>query len=386
MIAFDKTKAIANHGDITRLSKVYKKLEEGGDVTVCFLGGSITQGSLSSTPETCYAYRTYDWIRGRFPEAKVKYVNAGIGGTTSAFGAARAEKDVLAYDPDLVVVEFSVNDECTDYFLESYEGLIRKLLYSKSAPAVVCLFNFFYENGKTAERLHSKVARHYGIPAASMQGAIYQDILNGKIEDISLLSPDGLHPNDTGHEVVSSVLTYLLETLYDEYKCSSLGEKELADDGRKSADRALLPLTVNTFETAVRLDNRNFEPSLLGFEKDTAIQSNITDCFKNGWLGQKKNDKIVFKLKGEYECSGIAIQYDKTMKRPAPVVIAVVDGNKDEAVVIDSAFDETWGDLLDIRQIFLHGEKAKHTLEIELIDDKDGKAVPFNIVSVIITR
>ena len=74
------------------------------------------------------------------------------------------------------------------------------------------------------------------------------------------------------------------------------------------------------------------------------------------------------------------------MKRPAPVVIAVVDGNKDEAVVIDSAFDETWGDLLDIRQIFLHREKAKHTLEIELIDDKDGKAVPFNIVSVIITR
>lgn len=386
MIAFDKTKAIANHGDITRLSKVYKKLEEGGDVTVCFLGGSITQGSLSSTPETCYAYRTYDWIRGRFPEAKVKYVNAGIGGTTSAFGAARAEKDVLAYDPDLVVVEFSVNDECTDYFLESYEGLIRKLLYSKSAPAVVCLFNFFYENGKTAERLHSKVARHYGIPAASMQGAIYQDILSGKIEDISLLSPDGLHPNDTGHEVVSSVLTYLLETLYDEYKCSSLGEKELADDGRKSADRAILPLTVNTFETTVRLDNRNFEPSLLGFEKDTSVQSNITDCFKNGWLGQKKNDRIVFKLKGEYECSGIAIQYDKTMKRPAPVVAAIVDGNRDDAVIIDSAFDETWGDLLDIRQIFLHGEKAKHTLEIELIDDKDGRAVPFNIVSIIITR
>ena len=386
MIAFDKTKAIANHGDITRLSKVYKKLEEGGDVTVCFLGGSITQGSLSSTPETCYAYRTYDWIRGRFPKAKVKYVNAGIGGTTSVFGAARAEKDVLSHNPDLVVVEFSVNDECTDYFLESYEGLIRKLLYSKSAPAVVCLFNFFYENGKTAERLHSKVARHYGIPAASMQGAIYQDILSGKIEDISLLSPDGLHPNDTGHEVVSSVLTYLLETLYDEYKCSSLGEKELADDGRKSADRAILPLTVNTFETAVRLDNRNFEPSLLGFEKNTAIQSNITDCFKNGWLGQKKNDRIVFKLKGEYECSGIAIQYDKTMKRPAPVVAAIVDGNRDDAVIIDSAFDETWGDLLDIRQIFLHGEKAKHTLEIELIDDKDGRAVPFNIVSIIITR
>ena len=386
MIAFDKNKAIANHGDITRLSKVYKKLEKGKEVTVCFLGGSITQGSLSSTPKTCYAYRTYDWLKNKFADADIKYVNAGIGGTTSAFGAARAEKDVLAYDPNLVVVEFSVNDECTEYFLESYEGLIRKLLYSESAPAVVCLFNFFYENGKTTERLHSKVARHYGLPAASMQGAIYQDILSGKIEDISLLSPDGLHPNDEGHEVVSKVLTYLLETLYDEYKCSSLGEKACADDGKKSADGALLPLTENTFETAVRLDNRNFEPSLLGFVKDTSKQRDITDCFKNGWLGQKKNDRIVFELKGEYECSGIAIQYDKTMKRPAPVVAAIVDDNRDDAVIIDSAFDETWGDLLDIRQLFLHGRKAEHKLEIELIDDKDGKAVDFNLVSIIITR
>jgi len=386
MIAFDKNKAIANHGDITRLSKVYKKLEEGKEVTVCFLGGSITQGSLSSTPKTCYAYRTYDWLKNKFTGADIKYVNAGIGGTTSAFGAARAEKDVIAYDPDLVVVEFSVNDECTEYFLESYEGLIRKLLYSESAPAVVCLFNFFYENGKTTERLHSKVARHYGLPAASMQGAIYQDILSGKIEDISLLSPDGLHPNDEGHELVSKVLTYLLETLYDEYKNSFLGESVCADSGNKSADAALFPITENTFETALRLDNRNFEPSLFGFMKDDSEQRDITDCFKNGWLGQKKNDRIVFKLKGEYECSGIAIQYDKTMKRPAPVVADIVDDNRDDAVIIDSAFDETWGDLLDIRQLFLHGEKAEHKLEIDLIDDKDGKAVAFNLVSVIITR
>ncbi len=386
MIAFDKNKAIANHGDITRLSMVYKKLEEGKEVTVCFLGGSITQGSLSSTPETCYAYRTYDWLKNKFAGADIKYVNAGIGGTTSAFGAARVEKDVLSYDPDLVVVEFSVNDECTDYFLESYEGLIRKLLYSESAPAVVCLFNFFYENGKTTERLHSKVARHYGLPAASMQGAIYQDILSGKIEDISLLSPDGLHPNDEGHELVSKVLTYLLETLYDEYKNSFLGESICAGSGNESVDVALFPITENTFETALRLDNRNFEPSLFGFMKDDSEQRDITDCFKNGWLGQKKNDRIVFELKGEYECSGIAIQYDKTMKRPAPVVAAIVDDNRDEMVIIDSAFDETWGDLLEIRQLFLHGEKAEHKLEIELIDDKDGKAVDFNLVSVIITR
>jgi hypothetical protein len=58
MIAFDKTKAIANHGDMTRLSKLFRKLEEGEKATICFLGGSITQGSLSSMPTTCYADKT----------------------------------------------------------------------------------------------------------------------------------------------------------------------------------------------------------------------------------------------------------------------------------------------------------------------------------------
>ena len=108
MIAFDKTKAIANRGDITRFSKVFGKLEAGESVTICFLGGSITQGSLSSAPTTCYAYKVYNWFKEKFPAADITYVNAGVGGTTSAFGAARCDRDVLMHDPDMVLVEFSV--------------------------------------------------------------------------------------------------------------------------------------------------------------------------------------------------------------------------------------------------------------------------------------
>lgn len=379
MIGFDCEKALANHGDITRLSKVYKKLEKGEEVTICFLGGSITQGSLSSAPDTCYAALVYKWFKTFFGKENIKYINAGVGGTTSVFGAARADRDVLLHAPDLVFVEFSVNDECTDYFFESYEGLIRKLLGGKNKPAVVTIFNCFYENGKTAERLHSKVARHYGLPAVSLHGAIYDDILAGKIEDIALLSPDGLHPNDTGHELISRMVSGLLESLYEDYKKAA----EVAADTALSLPK---PLTLNGFESAKRLDNRDFEPKLSGFVKDEAIQECVSDCFKNGWLGKKAGDKIFFDLKDENECASIALQYDKTIKRPAPVVAVAIDGKKDEQIIIDAAFDETWGDLLDIRQLFFDREKAPHRLEIEVIDDKNGEAVPFNLVSVIITK
>ena len=185
MIDFDKAKAIANHGDTARLFKLFSKLEEGKPVTLCFLGGSITQGSLSSKPTTCYAYKVYEWFKETFKNADITYVNAGVGGTTSAFGAARCDRDVLSHNPDFVLVEFSVNDECDDYFFESYEGLIRKLLYSDSKPAVVAHFNCFYQDCRTAERIHSKVARYYGIPASSLTGAIGDSILSGKIAEIS---------------------------------------------------------------------------------------------------------------------------------------------------------------------------------------------------------
>lgn len=377
MIAFDKTKAIANRGDITRFSKVFGKLEAGESVTICFLGGSITQGSLSSTPTTCYVYKVYNWFKEKFPAADITYVNAGVGGTTSAFGAARCDRDVLMHDPDMVLVEFSVNDENNEYFLESYEGLIRKLLYSKEAPAVATLFNFYYENGKTAEQIHSRIARYYDIPAASMHGAIYDDILSGKIEDTKELSPDGLHPNDLGHDLLSRVVINLMEAVYEKYK--------LDKEAYTGDIEVLMPVTENTFEVAKRLDNRSFEAELKGFNVDNSKQRDVTDCFKNGWLGSKKNDKIVFMLDGDNECTGIAVQYDKTMKRPAPVVAVTIDGDISKQVIIDAAFDETWGDLLDIRQITLHEKKGPHKLEVEVIDDKDGEAVPFNLVSVIIT-
>jgi lysophospholipase L1-like esterase len=56
-------------------------------------------------------------------------VNAGIGDTDSQYGALRVQRDVLSYNPDLVVVEFAVNDNAgaLGQLLngDTYEGLVR---------------------------------------------------------------------------------------------------------------------------------------------------------------------------------------------------------------------------------------------------------------------
>ena len=131
--------------NLKRLKDCMKRAEAGEELTIGFLGGSITQGSLATTMENTYAYRVFMWWKQTFPNANFHYVNGGIGGTTSHYGVSRAVADVLMYRPDFVVVDFSVNDEADTFFRETYEGVVRKLLSWDSKPAVVLLNNVFYD-------------------------------------------------------------------------------------------------------------------------------------------------------------------------------------------------------------------------------------------------
>ena len=69
-------------------------------------------------------------------------------------GAARAVSDVLMYQPDFVGIDFSVNDDPTDFFKEIYEGVLRKVLTWTSEPAVVLLNNVYYDTGINAQEQH----------------------------------------------------------------------------------------------------------------------------------------------------------------------------------------------------------------------------------------
>ena len=128
-----------NMSNFARLKELFRRAAAGQELTIAFLGGSITQGSLSTQPGNAYAFRVYQWFVDTFPQSKFHYVNGGIGGTSSHYGVARAVTDVLMYQPDFVAVDFSVNDLEVPFRQETYEGVVRKLLAWPSHPAVVLL-------------------------------------------------------------------------------------------------------------------------------------------------------------------------------------------------------------------------------------------------------
>ena len=99
-----------SNGDLTRLTSVVAKARRGEPITIGVIGGSITVGAFASKPENSYAGRLLAWWQETFPQCEFRLVNAGAGGTGSMVGALRADKDLLFAKPDLVVIEFAVND------------------------------------------------------------------------------------------------------------------------------------------------------------------------------------------------------------------------------------------------------------------------------------
>ena len=371
----DYSRAISNMGNSARIKEVMKRALAGEDITVAFLGGSITQGSLSSTPETCYAYRVYRWWCESFPKAEITYINAGIGATDSQFGCARAESDVLRYKPDFMIIEYSVNDASNDHYLETYEGLVRKCYYSDLKPAVLLVHNVCYDNGSNAERVHSRVARYYDLPSVTMRETIYPLLLKGILENREI-TPDDLHPNDAGHELVASVITHRLEQML----------KGIDDDNAEGAvsyaeKEKPEAFTANAYEKSVRYRNDNaIITENTGWAADKEEQKVITDIFKNGWTATEKGAKICFEVEG----ANIGVQYRRTISLPAPVAKVTVDGDTTNAHILDANFDETWGDKLCLDTLIEHGENKKHQVEVEIIEVHEDDKMPFYLVSVIV--
>ena len=70
-------RGISNTGNWYRMKRLFERAKAGEELTIGFLGGSITQGCLATKPELCYAYRVYEWWVKTFPQATFQYVNGG---------------------------------------------------------------------------------------------------------------------------------------------------------------------------------------------------------------------------------------------------------------------------------------------------------------------
>lgn len=354
-----KKRSIVSKGNIDRILKLISKAESGQDINIAFLGGSITQGCNATEYKKCYVSLVYKWFKDKFKNINVKCINAGVGATGSLIGAHRAYVDVISKNPDIVFVDASVNDDESKIDQIAYESEIRRLLSSRSKPAVIEVFmaKFDLDNVQNQE---TKVGLRYGVPMISYRDAIYDDVKSGEI-DIEDLITDEVHPNDNGHEIITNLLTSFIEDIY-ENSYEKNKEINIVDNtlniscvyGDKFIDGKILNNT-----SLVPTEIKEFEKFNEGFQ-----------VFHDAWIYRGNNTgKLMFDI----ECKNVILLYKKLVDKKAGKFKVRVNG--EEKVTIDSYFKDGWGDWSVTEVLEESNEVKKYTIEIETIRELEDKEI-----------
>jgi lysophospholipase L1-like esterase len=287
----DKTvlqNSLVSVGDASRFAKAFMKAAGGEAVTVAVIGGSITEGSnAADRAKQSYGPLVVEWMKEKFNNEDITLINAGESGTPSKLGVMRVQKQVLDAKPDIVFVEFAVNDGGDADSNIAYESLVRKILNSESEPAVALLF-MMQETGTSNQANMQKTGTHYNLPMVSVKDSIYAEIKAGRMawEDYS---NDYVHPTGEGHAMVAELTEYCLEAVYGQ-------ARGLPPDA---------PYTVpeetvfgSKYEDIVFYTAGNFEPSQVG--SFTGSVNDTKPLWNDGWkrLPNSGNSAFVCEVTG----------------------------------------------------------------------------------------
>lgn len=356
--------SLVSKGDVSRIEKAMSKAKSGQDITVAFLGGSITQGCNATKFEDCYASRTYKWFKDRFSNIKVNYVNAGVGATGSIIGGHRLKKQVLSQNPDIVFIDFAVNDKDSIYDKVAYESIVRRILSMENSPAIVEVFMSNFD-GSNVQNQQIEIGKKYNLPMISFRNAIYTEMINDRIkwEDVA---SDEVHPNDYGHFIIANLLTSFMEDIYENLQDVKVNKIELGE-----------PLFGDKYINGVIMNSNNLNAiEINGFSLD----NEGFQVFKDGW-------KFISESGGEttlsvnLEGKNIFLLYKKTIKDTASKLAVKVDDK--EEIIIDTFFNNGWGDYSATELLVEELLKEKYKIEIKVLNE--GKAVEAYIMGFLVS-
>ena len=177
---------------------------------ILYLGGSITCGARASDYERSWARLSFNGFARAVYGDDVEMLNASISGTGSRVAAFRLQDQVLPYHPDMVLVEFSVNDNEVakrdrEMVIASMEYLVRTLKAQNPDVAITFVYTT-NRDGENASHAHTVVAQHYGIPEIDLRAAVLDKIRTGENTWDDFLA-DAAHPVDAGHRLYADVVT-----------------------------------------------------------------------------------------------------------------------------------------------------------------------------------
>lgn len=339
------------------------------ELRVAYLGGSITAAADG------WRTLTTEHLRHRFPNTTVTEISAGLPGTGSDLGACRLERDVLRHRPNLLFVEFAVNDANTApaRIERTIEGIVRQtwradpgtdifFVYTVSAPGLPDL-----RAGKfpPAAEAMERVAAHYGIPSLHFGVEVAQRVAAGELvfknpaapKDARTFSLHGVHPTAAGHRIYFATLERALRTLRETSapRLPSLPTPLHADNWENAQLREIEPSLLQGDWSPVKPD----DPNLRGVAKALLPPT---------WRATKPGDTLTFEFTGRtFGLLGIAAPDNGEFR----VTVDNFEPVKD--TFFDAFVSETF---CRQRPWFYPGEleDRRHRVRVELLDTSLDKS------------
>jgi lysophospholipase L1-like esterase len=189
-----------------------------GSVLAVAIGSSSTAGNGASSPSNGYVAVTQRLLAGYTGLAKFVVVNAGVPGDSLAQVRSRLQRDALAMNPQLVILQVGVNDATAqptragvDAFRVDFADTVTQIR-RKSQLIIVTGQHYqrqpaFYEDYMNAM---TQVADQQDVAVFDRYKLMKGLISSGKYSFGSLLAGDLFHPNDVMHRCTGKVLADLV--------------------------------------------------------------------------------------------------------------------------------------------------------------------------------
>lgn len=346
--------SLVSVGNTHRLNEKLKTLENGGEITLGFIGGSITYG-YTVQPDECFASKVTDLLKERYPSGTVNYVNKGISGTPSILGNLRLKRDILDNNADIIFVEYAVNDGMETDYKESYESLVRTTLEQENEPAVVLILNRTKE-GHSAQEYMKNIGEFYSLPMISTADALTEALDNGTIKWEDYYN-DASHPNPNGHTLFCKLIAHAFD-----------------ESLKVQSDEYVLPaesIFGAPYENAVLIEadydgsNSNFTMESLG----SFTNSSSADGFTKGWSFDKStNEPMKFRV----NANGLFIICRRNNNASMGKFEVYINGAR--AKVVDTNQSDGWGDPYAFK-IIKWQETKDMEIEIRPAEDSSDKNI-----------
>lgn len=330
-LAAEGDAAYMNENSEVRIQNVLAKLHRGEPVTVIALGGSITTGYASNPiAENSWAALTGRWFSEKALRtgSRLRYMNEGVSGTDSAFAAVRAKDHVTAFNPDLVILEFAMNDQWLDPKVRcrTYEGVIRQIMDGTDCAVLALFVNERKPPYAGQQYEQQPICEYYHIPFVSWKDSVAAD--NRKADWNTFFDgAETIHPNNAGHASIAKYITAKLASYYD-----SLPADNAIPAPVKELPKALTD-TGFQYVTYYSMDDEEPETNT-GWRKGSPVHSEWVQHgqVKQGWQTDDSDAVMTFKVTG----SSIGVTYcESDAFRNADAWVTKPDGTDSQHVLLE---------------------------------------------------